>query len=577
MVSIWHDAAQAFGVGFPAPLQGLLFWVTASLVVHVCQRLVEHTAFSADPPSRRVSASHASLGIGCIVWALDVVGLFLYEELAHHAVALDLVPALSGLIIMAVSTRLTIPTLSTSARKLHIAMAGACLAAGMLLAHFTITQDLVRSFATVNWTAIVLAAAIALCLATWTSIRHRAVKMSVLTPHLLRRSWEEKAVCGAAILLLHWLLVNTFGLLSVPAGDTAHNSALLVCVLVFGTALAVEQLRNMHFDAGRQQLLRRGLSMMRASNMAHNPERDMQLSLIADRLHDLLQPDRLALHFQPIVDLRQPGVQFEALLRVKDPALGPLNPEIFLLACELQGRTGDVDRMILRNALDCLAAWREQGLLQITISVNVAPSTLLATGFCDWLRAELAQRALPHHALRLEMTEHAVIALGAPMVDALQALGTLGIAVVMDDFGTGYSSLGMLADLPIAGVKCDRLFVQQLASDARRQSLLRHIGALTREFGLSVVVEGVETADELQAVAAAGLHAIQGYLYSKPMASASVPAWYANEMQPRRKALQALLSHTTRAAAGSAAAAPVLSASRASGPDFLHSVHPSHS
>lgn len=564
MVSIWHDAAQAFAVAFPAPLQGLLFWATASLVVHVCQRLVEHTAFSVDPPSRRVSASHASLGIGCIVWALDVVGLFMYDELAHHTVALDLVPALSGLIIMAVSTRLTIPTLSTSASRLHIAVAGAGLAAGMLLAHFAITQDQVRSFAAVNWMAIVLAAAIALCLATWTSIRHRAAKLRVLTSHILRRSWEEKAVCGAAILLLHWLLINTFPLSSAPAGDTARHGALLVSVLVFGTALAVEQMRNMHFDAGRQQLLRRGLSMMRGSSMAHNPDRDLQLSLIADRLPDLLQPDRLALHFQPIVDLRQPGAQFEALLRVKDPALGPLNPEIFLLACELQGRTADVDRMIVRNALDSLAAWRGQGLLQVTISVNVAPVTLVAPGFADWLHIELAQRALPHRTLRLEMTEHSVIALGAPMVEALQALRTLGIAVVLDDFGTGYSSLGMLAELPVAGVKCDRLFVQQLASDARRQSLLRHIGALARELGLSVVVEGVETTGELQAVAAAGLHAIQGYLYSRPIASSSVPSWYNTEMPPRRKALQALLTP------------PALLSSQPPGADFLHSVHPSH-
>ena len=101
MVSIWHDATVAFAVGFPPLLQSLLFWIFASLVVHVCQRLVEHTAFSVDPSSRRISASQAALCIGCIVWALDVVGLFMYAELAHHV--LELVPALSGLLIMAVS------------------------------------------------------------------------------------------------------------------------------------------------------------------------------------------------------------------------------------------------------------------------------------------------------------------------------------------------------------------------------------------------------------------------------------------------------------------------------------------
>jgi MFS family permease len=162
VVSIWHNAAQAFAVGFPPLLQCLLFWLFASLVVHVCQRLVEHTAFSVDPSSRRISASHAALCIGCIVWALDVVGLFMYAELAHHAAALDLVPALSGLVIMVVSARLTIPTLSTGASKARIAVAGLCLAVGMLVAHFTITRDQVQDFASVNWTAIALAFAIAI-------------------------------------------------------------------------------------------------------------------------------------------------------------------------------------------------------------------------------------------------------------------------------------------------------------------------------------------------------------------------------------------------------------------------------
>ena len=85
---------QVFVVGFPPLLQSLLFWVFAALVVHVCQQLVEHTAYSVDPSSRRISASHASLCIGSIVWALDVVGLFLYNELSHHV--LELVPALSA-------------------------------------------------------------------------------------------------------------------------------------------------------------------------------------------------------------------------------------------------------------------------------------------------------------------------------------------------------------------------------------------------------------------------------------------------------------------------------------------------
>ncbi|KRD50293.1 histidine kinase [Acidovorax sp. Root275] len=539
MVANWHDATLAFAVGFPPLLQSLLFWIFASLVVHVCQRLVEHTAFSVDPSSRRISASQAALCIGCIVWALDVVGLLMYAELAHHV--LELVPALSGLLIMAVSARLTIPTLSTSSSKARIVWAGAWLAAGMLAAHFTITWGHVQSFSQVNGLAIALSMATAVGIAAYTSIRHRSAKLSVLTPHYRTQTWEDKVSCGAAILVLHWMLVNTFAPHSGNPHGESDGIALLVIVLVFAIAVAMEQMSNMRWDAGRQQLLRRGLSMMRSSASAQDAQRDMQLSLIADHLHRLLHPENLALHFQPIVDFQQHGVQFEALLRMTDKTLGAINPETFLLVCELQGKTAEVDRMILRNALDSAKAWQARGLADMAISVNVAPITLLDERFAHWLREELAQRALPPTTLKLEMTEHAIIALGSEMVTAIQDLSTMGIAVWMDDFGAGYSSLGMLADLPIAGIKCDRLFVRKLPQDSRRQRLLRHISALAGEFGLSVVVEGVETVEELQTLAAIGLHCIQGYVFSKPIPAANVPDWYHTHMQPQRAVLQASL------------------------------------
>ena len=148
------------------------------------------------------------------------------------------------------------------------------------------------------------------------------------------------------------------------------------------------------------------------------------------------------------------------------------------------------------------------------------------------------------------MTEHAVIALGPQMVAAISALSALGVAVLMDDFGAGYSSLGMLAELPIAGIKCDRLFVRQLPQDRRRQKLLRHISALARDLGLSVVVEGVETPEELRAPAAAGLHHIQGYLFSRPIAAPDVPTWHRTQLRSQRAALQALL-HTPGSGRGS--------------------------
>jgi EAL domain-containing protein (putative c-di-GMP-specific phosphodiesterase class I)/NO-binding membrane sensor protein with MHYT domain len=553
MFSIGIDTAQVFAVGFPPLLHGLLFWVFASLVVHVCQRLVEHTALSIDPSSRRISASHAALCIGCIVWALDVVGMLMYAELANHV--LELVPALTGLVIMALCARLAIPTLSTSTSRARILGAGALLSLGMLAAHFTMSEGYVSSYARVNGLAIALAIATAIGIAAYTAIRHRAAKMKALTRIYIPQQWRDKLLCGAAILVLHWLLVNTFPLQWPDSAERSGGVGLLVIVLLFGIAIATEQLSNMRFDQARQQLLRRGLSLMRTSNFeVRHPEGDIQLSLIADQLPTLLQPEQLALHFQPIANLQRGEVQYEALLRVRSDLLGPLHPEAFLLVCELQGKTPLVDRLILGNAMACAIRWRAQGMEDARFSVNVAPATLLEESFAPWLQAELARHALPGHVLKLELTEHALIASGPRMLASIERLAAIGVGVLMDDFGAGYSSLGTLADLPIAGIKCDRLFMRRLAQDPRRQSLLRHMGMLASEFGLSVVVEGVETPSELQSAAACGIPAIQGYVFCRPMPAAEVPGWHRTHWPLR---LAELRAHMGASAADDGVRAPL--------------------
>ncbi|PIF89990.1 EAL domain-containing protein (putative c-di-GMP-specific phosphodiesterase class I) [Acidovorax sp. 62] len=523
--SIWQGATQAFVVGFPPPMQSLLYWGFASLVVHVCQRLVEHTAFSVDPSSRRISASHAALCIGCIVWALDVVGLFMYSELSHHA--LELGPALGCLLVMVFSARLTIPTLSSSTSTRSLIPAGLVLALGMLAGHFLLANSYVADFSEVNALAIAVAIATAMGVACYTAIRHRAAKMSALTPRYTPQNWRDKFLSGGAILVLHWLLINCFPLQKPNANGQTNGLALLAVLLVFTLALAVEQLRNIRSDQVRQHLQRLGLSLMRVT-LAHQkpPEHDIQLSLIADHLPRLLNRNSLTLHFQPIVNLYGPQVHYEALLRLNDPLLGPLSPDAFFLVCELQSKTSQVDRLVLANALDAAQGWLAQGMPSSTVCVNVAPVTLLEPGFAQWLGAKLQRRGLPWGMLQLELTEHAIIACGAHMVQAINDLRTLGVGVFMDDFGAGYSSLGVLADLPISGIKCDRLFVRQLPQDPRRQSLLRHVVRLARDLQLEVVVEGVETEQELQSVLESGIGNVQGYFFSKAMPPEAVPQWH---------------------------------------------------
>jgi EAL domain-containing protein (putative c-di-GMP-specific phosphodiesterase class I) len=246
-----------------------------------------------------------------------------------------------------------------------------------------------------------------------------------------------------------------------------------------------------------------------------------------ERLPALLAPGAIELHFQPICPIQRPcgGIRFEALLRMKDQDLGEIHPELFFLACERVGKAALADRAVIVHALNCSVPWAYSGIGCRGISVNVAPSTLLEPGFAPWLGALMRERNWPTGWLELEITEHALISQAGPLVRILKQLRIQGVAVVMDDFGSGFSSLTALADLPIRGIKCDRAFVSGIARAPERQILLHHICMMGKELGLSVTVEGVETADDLGIVCKEGAGSVQGYVFARPMPHDQVPGW----------------------------------------------------
>lgn len=508
---------------FPSPLPMLFFVAFAILVVHVSNRLVEHAAWSVDPGNRRLSTSHAALIIGCIVWALDIGGFFMYQHLGGRAPGLN--EGLLALLVMMISARITLPELSTSVSRKRTVVAGVVMALGMLMGHFVLAWGYGASLERVDAGALILSITVAGCLTVGLSIRHRVAKRRLLIRRHAMRRWPDVVLGGVTILALHCLLINAFP--PSPLTDPVGGSAgVIPVVAVFALVVALEHMGNLRLDQRLQLRLRQGLSMMRVAAPVTNPQHDVQMALIADHLPELLTRQRLNLHFQPIVQMKagQPPA-FEALLRLQHPVLGRLNPEVFLLVCELQGKTTLVDRLILEQAIAQMARWERDGLPGLRVSVNLSPTTLMASGFDHWLVQTLAAHGVQTGQLTLELTEHAIIASGAPMLEAMRAMAQLGVAVVMDDFGAGYSSLAMLAELPIRGIKCDRLFVRNLLLDPRRQRLLSHVLAIARDFDLEVTAEGIETQEELAVVRGIGLRRLQGYLFAKAMPAEEIPDW----------------------------------------------------
>ena len=516
---------------FPLGPGSLIFLAFALLVVHLCQRLVEQAALALEPIERQAAFARTAVAVGSLVWALDGGGLLNYPALAGRDIRL--LPALLALVTMMLAARWTVPALTSTQRPERIALAAAGLATGMLFAHAGLMASYGTLSGTLRWPFALAAVLLASVLAVVLSLRHRAARLRAMATAFRPLSWWDKSLAALAMLVLHWLLANVLPLRADSLVPKVGNELMLPALMLVVVLIAAYQTLSLHVDAVRQRLHNRALSLLRTMPASTKTELEQQLALIAERLPVLQQMDALHLHYQPLVP--QPpaaaGIRFEALLRVQDATLGPLSPELFLLACERAGQTQQIDRTILLHALHDSAAWRSLAPQCAGISVNMAPDSLLAPDFLPWLRSQLRVLHIPPGWLQLEMTEHALMAAGSGLADVLRQLRALGVDVVMDDFGTGFSSLGVLVDLPIYGIKCDRSFVRTLEQDGNRQVLLRHLSAMARDLRLHLTVEGVETAATLAIVRSHGADSVQGYVYAKAMAPRDVPPWLAAQQR----------------------------------------------
>jgi diguanylate cyclase (GGDEF)-like protein len=227
-----------------------------------------------------------------------------------------------------------------------------------------------------------------------------------------------------------------------------------------------------------------------------------------------------ALYYQPIVCLESGRIRgFEALLRWNRPGAGTLPPSAFLALAESSGQVVPIGRWALRQACEQVRRWRalpgaDQGL---TVNVNLSTRQLLHPGIVADVEDALAAAGLPGNALRLELTESALMESGEAAVETLCRLKALGVTLCIDDFGVGYSSLAYLHRFPVDVLKVDRSFIVRLGADGESDGIVSAIVALAHGLGMLVVPEGVETDDQLRRVRALECGSAQGYLFSPPL------------------------------------------------------------
>jgi len=251
--------------------------------------------------------------------------------------------------------------------------------------------------------------------------------------------------------------------------------------------------------------------------------------MLETSLRHALERNELLLYYQPKQDLSRGSISgVEALLRWHHPDLGLLQPSRFIPLAEETGLIVPIGKWVLETACAQSMAWQRQGLPAIRIAVNLSPRQFADPNLLVDVGAALEKSGMPPELLELEITESMLMQNVEHAVQVLTAIKSLGITLAVDDFGTGYSSMSLVKKFPIDVLKIDRSFVRDIASDSEDKAIADAIIALGRALDLTIVAEGVETAEQEAFLRAHNCDEIQGYLISKPIPADEFAGFLAN-------------------------------------------------
>ena len=282
-----------------------------------------------------------------------------------------------------------------------------------------------------------------------------------------------------------------------------------------------------------ETLLRRAdLAMYRAKSNGRNalqrftPElgqrADERLAL-SRRMRAALAGGEFRLDYQPQVDLQTNRVTgVEALLRWTDQELGPVSPATFIPIAEENGLIVPIGEWVMQQACFQAQAWQET-LPGLRMSVNLSPRQFARGDILRVVQRALTRAGLSPRLLELEITEGALMTLGA--LDMLRALRAMDVDLAIDDFGTGYSSLSYIRNFHADRLKLDMSFVSGIGRHREDEVITRAILSLGRALGFTVVAEGVETETQLAFLRRHGCSVVQGYHFARPMRAADAHAF----------------------------------------------------
>lgn len=237
--------------------------------------------------------------------------------------------------------------------------------------------------------------------------------------------------------------------------------------------------------------------------------------------------DHFQLHYQPLIDINTGQLKgVEALLRWNHPERGFVAPDVFVPIAEECGLIIEVGDWVLNEACRQQVSWREQGVGDIVVAVNLSSVQFQNANLVSSIKRTVLSAGMSPGKLELEITESGIMDKGDTVIELLQELNEFGLKLAIDDFGTGYSSLSYLKHFPVHHLKIDRDFVTELPHNKDDAAIARTIISMGHSMKLKVVAEGVETEDQLQFLRDEQCDYAQGYYISRPVAADDFVQWY---------------------------------------------------
>lgn len=251
--------------------------------------------------------------------------------------------------------------------------------------------------------------------------------------------------------------------------------------------------------------------------------------ILESRLRNAIANNELYMVYQPQIRLSDNRVcGFEALMRWNNPEMGEIYPAEFVPIAEEMGIINQLSKWALTTVCRQYTQWKSLGIHPLKVAVNISATDLLMVDFIQHVEKCIRENNLGPGCLQLEITEDVFLDRAEQVINTLQKLRDLGVAIAIDDFGTGYSSLSYLQDFPIDLLKLDGTFIRNISNSEKSRGIVSSAISLAHGLGLQIVAECVDTDAQWKFLVAQGCDMVQGFYFSEPVMADELPGYLQN-------------------------------------------------